>query len=162
MAEIKMGVVESHFADIIWANEPLHSRDLVKLCEKELNWNRSTTYTVLRKLCERGIFQNNGGTVSSVLTKNEFYAVQSEQFVDETFEGSLPAFIAAFTQRKCYHKFTGKAAVLGLFVFLHRIPQNASVTPRSRSDWRKKYFLPDKPSFSGVIMLNPIVVVVYL
>lgn len=100
MAEIKMGVVESHFADIIWANEPLHSRDLVKLCEKELNWNRSTTYTVLRKLCERGIFQNNGGTVSSVLTKNEFYAVQSEQFVDETFEGSLPAFIAAFTQRK--------------------------------------------------------------
>ena len=73
MAEIKMGVVESHFADIIWANEPLHSRDLVKLCEKELNWNRSTTYTVLRKLCERGIFQNNGGTVSSVLTKNEFY-----------------------------------------------------------------------------------------
>ena len=99
-SEIKMGVVESHFADIIWANEPLHSRDLVKLCEKELNWNRSTTYTVLRKLCERGIFQNNGGTVSSVLTKNEFYAVQSEQFVDETFEGSLPAFIAAFTQRK--------------------------------------------------------------
>ena len=98
MAEIKMGVVESHFADIIWANEPLHSRDLVKLCEKELNWNRSTTYTVLRKLCERGIFQNNGGTVSSVLTKNEFYAVQSEQFVDETFEGSLPAFIAAFTR----------------------------------------------------------------
>ena len=80
MAEMKMGVVESHFADIIWANEPLHSRELVKLCEKELNWNRSTTYTVLRKLCERGIFQNNGGIVS--------------------FEGSLPAFIAAFTQRK--------------------------------------------------------------
>ena len=98
--EMKMGVVESHFADIIWANEPLHSRELVKLCEKELNWNRSTTYTVLRKLCERGIFQNNGGIVSSVLSKNDFYAVQSEQFVDETFEGSLPAFIAAFTQRK--------------------------------------------------------------
>ena len=67
MAEIKMGVVESHFADIIWANEPLHSRELVKLCEKELN---------------------------------DFYAVQSEQFVDEAFEGSLPAFIAAFTHRK--------------------------------------------------------------
>ena len=92
MAEMKMGVVESHFADIIWANEPLHSRELVKLCEKELNWNRSTTYTILRKLCERGIFQNNGGIVSSVLSKNDFYAVQSEQFV--------PAFIAAFTQRK--------------------------------------------------------------
>ncbi len=100
MAEIKMGVVESRFADIIWANEPLHSRDLVKLCQKELNWNRSTTYTVLRKLCERGIFQNNGGMVSSVLSKDEFHAVQSERFVEETFEGSLPAFIAAFTQRK--------------------------------------------------------------
>lgn len=69
MAKMKMGVVESHFADIIWANEPLHSRELVKLCEKELNWNRSTTYTILRKLCERGIFQNNGGIVSSVLSK---------------------------------------------------------------------------------------------
>ena len=100
MSEIQLGVVESRFADIIWANEPLHSRELVKLCEKELNWNRSTTYTVLRKLCARGIFQNNGGTVSSILSKNEFCAVQSEQFVDETFKGSLPAFIAAFTQRK--------------------------------------------------------------
>ena len=76
-------------------------------------------------------------------------------------EKALPVCLSQF-YGKCYHKFTGKAAVLGLFVFLHRIPQNASVTPRSRSDWRKKYFLPDKPSFSGVIMLNPIVVVVYL
>ncbi len=100
MSDIKLGVVESRFADIIWANEPLPSRDLVKLCEKELNWNKSTTYTVLRKLCTRGIFQNNGGMVSSVLSKDAFYAVQSEQFVEETFEGSLPAFIAAFTQRK--------------------------------------------------------------
>ena len=100
MAEIKMGVVESHCAEIIWANEPLHSRELVKLCERELNWNRSTTYTVLRKLCERGIFQNNGGMVSSVLSRNDFYAVQSEQFVDEAFEGSLPAFIAAFGKRQ--------------------------------------------------------------
>ena len=100
MAEMKLGVVESRFADIIWANEPLHSRDLVKLCEKELNWNRSTTYTVLRRLCERGIFRNDGGTVTSVLSKEEFHAMQSEQFVEETFEGSLPAFIAAFTQRK--------------------------------------------------------------
>ena len=100
MAEMKLGVVESRFADIIWANEPLHSRELVKLCEKELNWNRSTTYTVLRRLCERGIFRNDGGTVTSVLSKEEFHAMQSEQFVEETFEGSLPAFIAAFTQRK--------------------------------------------------------------
>lgn len=100
MPEMKLGLVESRFADIIWANEPLHSRELVKLCEEELHWNRSTTYTVLRKLCQRGIFQNCGGMVSSVLSKGDFYAVQSEQFVEETFEGSLPAFIAAFTQRK--------------------------------------------------------------
>ena len=100
MTEIKLGLVESRFADIIWKHEPLHSRELVKLCEKELNWNRSTTYTVLRKLCDRGIFQNNGGTVSSVLSRSDFYAVQSEQFVEDTFDGSLPAFIAAFTQRK--------------------------------------------------------------
>lgn len=98
--EIRLGVVESRFADLIWSNEPLHSRELVKLCERELNWNRSTTYTVLRKLCERGIFKNESGTVSSVLSRQEFYAVQSEQFVEATFDGSLPAFIAAFTQRK--------------------------------------------------------------
>lgn len=100
MSEIKLGAVESRFADIIWSNEPLHSRELVKLCEKELSWNRSTTYTVLRRLCERGIFKNEGGTVSSLLSRQEFYAVQSEQFVEDTFEGSLPAFIAAFTKRK--------------------------------------------------------------
>ena len=100
MAEIKLGIVESHFADIIWANEPLHSRELVKLCERELHWNRSTTYTVLRKLCERGIFQNNGGMVSSRLSRQDFYAAQSEQFVEEAFDGSLPAFIAAFTKHK--------------------------------------------------------------
>ena len=80
----------------------MHSRDLVKLCEKELNWNRSTTYTVLRKLCERGIFKTTEELFPSVLTKNEFYAVQSEQFVDETFEGSLPAFIAAFYTKEGY------------------------------------------------------------
>lgn len=100
MADMKLGIVESHFADIIWANEPLHSRELVKLCEQELSWNRSTTYTVLRKLCQRGIFRNDGGMVSSVLSKDAFHAVQSEQFVEDTFDGSLPAFIAAFTQRK--------------------------------------------------------------
>ena len=100
MTEIRLGVVESHFADIIWGNEPLHSRELVKLCESELSWNRSTTYTVLRKLCDRGIFKNEGGTVSSVLSRQEFYAMQGEQLVDEAFDGSLPAFITAFTQRK--------------------------------------------------------------
>ena len=100
MDETKLGAVESRFADIIWQNEPLTSGELVKLCEKELEWKKSTTYTVLKKLCEKGIFQNNGGTVTSLVSKQDFYAVQSEKFVDETFEGSLPAFFAAFTKRK--------------------------------------------------------------
>ncbi len=98
--EMKLGVVESHFADIIWQNEPLTSTELVKICLEKLEWKKSTTYTVLRKLCERGIFRNENGTVSSVISKEDFYAMQSEKFVEETFEGSLPAFIAAFTKRK--------------------------------------------------------------
>ena len=101
---MKLGVVEAQFAELIWAREPLASGELVKLCEKELNWKKSTTYTVLKKLCERGIFQNNDGVVTSLLTKDEFNAVQSEQFVEDTFEGSLPAFLAAFTSRKSLSK----------------------------------------------------------
>ena len=97
---MKLGAVESKFADLVWDNAPLGSGELVKLCEKELNWKKPTTYTVLRKLCERGIFQNVGGVVSPVLSRAEFYAVQSEEFVAETFGGSLPSFVAAFTQRK--------------------------------------------------------------
>ena len=100
MDELKLGVVESRFADIIWSHEPLHSRDLVKLCEQELNWKKPTTYTVLRKLCERGIFQNENSTVTSLISREEFYALQSHRFVEETFDGSLPAFLAAFTARK--------------------------------------------------------------
>ena len=100
MDELKLGVVESKFADIIWKNEPLHSRELVKLCESELHWKKPTTYTVLRKLCERGIFQNLEGIVTSVISRKDFYALQSEKFVEETFDGSLPAFLAAFTTRK--------------------------------------------------------------
>ena len=101
---MKLGVVEAQFAELIWAREPIASGELVKLCEKELNWKKSTTYTVLKKLCERGIFQNNDGVVTSLLTKDEFNAVQSEQFVEDTFEGSLPAFLAAFTSRKTLSK----------------------------------------------------------
>ena len=97
---MKLGIVEAQFAELIWTNETIASGELVKLCEKELNWKKSTTYTVLKKLCERGIFQNNDGVVTSLLTRDEFNAVQSEQFVEDTFEGSLPAFLAAFTSRK--------------------------------------------------------------
>jgi len=96
----KLGAVESRFADIIWKNEPLPSRELVALCQKELNWKKPTTYTVLRKLCEKGLFQNQDGIVSSRISRQDFYARQSEQFVEETFSGSLPAFLAAFTTRK--------------------------------------------------------------
>ncbi len=100
MEEIKLGLVEARFADIIWQNEPLTTRDLVSLCEKELNWKRTTTYTVLKKLCEKGIFCTDNSVVTALISKEEFYAIQSEKFVENTFEGSLPAFIAAFTSRK--------------------------------------------------------------
>lgn len=100
MEELRLGAVESHFADIIWANEPVSSGELVKICEKELEWKKSTTYTMLKRLCGRGLFQNNGGIVSSLMSKEEFGAAQGEKFVEETFHGSLPAFLAAFTKRK--------------------------------------------------------------
>lgn len=100
MEELRLGVVEARFADLIWSHEPLTSGELVRLCQQELNWKKSTTYTVLKRLCQRGIFQNQGGCVSSLMSKEEFYAAQSEQFVEDTFQGSLPAFIAAFTSRK--------------------------------------------------------------
>ena len=96
---MKLGVIESRFADIIWNNEPLSSGELVKKAAEELDWKKSTTYTVLKKLCERGIFQNENGTVTSKLSKEDYYAMQSEAFVNETFGGSLPSFIAAFTSR---------------------------------------------------------------
>jgi len=100
MEEMRLGVVEAKFADIIWNCEPVSSGELVKKCAEELDWKKSTTYTVLKKLCERGIFKNENGEVTSLVSRQEFYALQSEKFVDETFGGSLPAFFAAFTKRK--------------------------------------------------------------
>ena len=100
MTEAKLGVIETRFADLIWSREPISSGELVKLCDRELNWKKSTTYTILRRLCERGIFCNNNGTVTSLVSKDEFFAAQSEKFVEETFDGSLPRFLAAFSMRK--------------------------------------------------------------
>ena len=100
MEELRLGAVESQFADIIWDNEPIPSGELVKLCEKKLEWKKSTTYTMLKRLCGRGIFKNENGVVSSVLSKEEFGAAQSEKIIEDSFDGSLPAFIAAFTSRK--------------------------------------------------------------
>jgi len=102
MAEIRLGEVESRFADIIWTNEPLSSRKLAELAEQELGWKESTSYTILKRLCDRGLFQNVKRTVTSLISKEEFYAMQSEKFVDDTFEGSLPAFLVAFGKRKKY------------------------------------------------------------
>ncbi len=99
MTNIKLGVIETRFAELIWQNEPLTSRKLVELCEEALSWKKSTTYTVLKKLCERGIFQNQSGTVTSLISREDYFAMQSEEFVNETFQGSLPAFLAAFTSR---------------------------------------------------------------
>ncbi len=104
MEEIKLGVVESQFAQIVWDNEPLTSGELVKLCEERLKWKKSTTYTVLKKLCERGFFINNSGIVTSLISREEYDSLRSEKFIEDAFEGSLPAFIAAFTKRKSLSK----------------------------------------------------------
>ncbi len=97
---IELGSVQERFADIVWEYEPVESGDLVKLCNQELGWKKSTTYTVLKKLCEKGLLLNDGGTVTSLIAKEDFYSAKSEQIVDESYEGSLPAFIAAFASRK--------------------------------------------------------------
>lgn len=100
MADLQLGVIETRFADMIWENEPITSSEIVKLAEKNLCWKKSTTYTVLKRLCDKGIFQNQNGTVTSLLNKDAFSALQSEKFVEDTFQGSLPAFLAAFSSRK--------------------------------------------------------------
>ncbi len=100
MAEIELGEVQTAFAEIVWKNEPVSSGELVKICRAELDWKKSTTYTVLRKLCEKGLFKNVDGVVSSVMSREQFYSAKSEKFVEDTFNGSLPQFIAAFMSGK--------------------------------------------------------------
>ena len=100
MQDFELGAVQERFANIVWTREPIASGELVAVCEKELKWKKSTTYTVLRKLCEKGLFQNVDGVVTSMISEEEFYTRKSEEFVDETFGGSLPAFLAAFTSRQ--------------------------------------------------------------
>lgn len=100
MSELRMGTAEAKFADIIWDNEPVSSGELAKLANKEFEWKKTTSFTVLKRLCERGLFQNQNGTVTSLISKGEFYARHSESYVEETFGGSLPAFLAAFGSRK--------------------------------------------------------------
>ena len=100
MADIRMGPAETQFAEIIWANEPITSGLLSKKAEESLRWKKTTSFTVLKRLCERGIFQNQSGMVTSLISREEFFARHSEQYVQETFGGSLPAFMAAFSTRK--------------------------------------------------------------
>lgn len=105
--EIQLGVIEAKFADMIWEHEPVTSSELVKLSAVEFNWKRTTTHTVLRRLCDKGLFRNDNGMVHAVISRQDFYASQSRKYVDETFNGSLPAFIAAFTK---YNSLTPKEA----------------------------------------------------
>ncbi len=98
--EYRLGEIEMKFAELIWANEPISSGELAKRCEAALCWKKSTTYTILRRLCDRGLFRNENGVVTSAVTKEEFLSRQSEQFVENTFQGSLPRFLAAFTAGK--------------------------------------------------------------
>lgn len=100
MAEYGLGEVEMRFASLIWDNEPIASGELAKISEKELGWKKSTMYTILKRLCAKGIFQNKKGIVTSLISYQEFQAKQSEKFVIEKFKGSLPSFVAAFCSRK--------------------------------------------------------------
>lgn len=100
MEEYKMGVVETRFAELIWNNEPINSGELVKLAQKELEWKKSTTYTVIKKLCSKGIMKSENSMVSSLLSREQYFARQSKQFIEETFDGSLPQFLAAFTREE--------------------------------------------------------------
>lgn len=100
MENIEIGAVQLRFADVVWENEPVSSGALVKKCEEIFGWKKSTTYTVLKKLCEKGILINRGGVVTSLIPREQFYSSKSEQFVSDTFSGSLPAFIASFMSSK--------------------------------------------------------------
>lgn len=100
MEDYTLGNIESKFADIIWEHAPLTTGELIRLCEEALGWKRTTTYTVLKKLSNRGIFENQDGTVIVKINKEEFYARQSECYVDHSFQGSLPGFLTAFTSRR--------------------------------------------------------------
>jgi len=100
MGDMKLGAVESRFAEIVWENEPVTTNQLIKICADELKWKRTTTYTVLKKLCEKGIFKTENSIVTALISRQEFEGMQSEQFVEENFKGSLPAFLAAFSTRR--------------------------------------------------------------
>ena len=100
MAYLQMGAAEARFADLVWENEPVASGELSRIAEEKLGWKKTTSFTVLKRLCDKGFFRNEKGTVTSQISREQFYSRQSETFVETAYKGSLPAFIAAFTDRK--------------------------------------------------------------
>lgn len=100
MEQYRLGEMEQKFADLIWENAPISSGELAKLCGEAFGWKRTTAYTMLKRLCERQIFANINGTVTVLMSREEFQAARSEQFINEIFDGSLPRFLAAFSRRK--------------------------------------------------------------
>lgn len=105
MENYQLGVIEKKFAEIVWDSAPLSARELVGICQEALNWKRTTTYTVLKKFCNRGFFQLENGMVTVLVSREEFASRQSERFVEENFHGSLPAMVVAFgTQKKLSEK----------------------------------------------------------
>lgn len=99
MSNLNIGEKGMLFAEIIWQNEPVSSKHLTEICEQELKWKRTTTYTMLKSLCDKGIFQNCGGTVTSLMSREELGALKGEEIVKEDFNGSLPRFLTAFTRK---------------------------------------------------------------
>ena len=99
MDELKLGVVETKFAELVWANAPISSGELVKLCAKELEWKKSTTYTMIKKLSQKGYMQNVNSTVTALIPQEQVQAFESGYVVDQSFSGSLPAFVASFISR---------------------------------------------------------------
>ena len=91
---------EYRFCLILWEHEPVKSKELVKLCQEQLGWKSTTTYTVIKRLSERGVVKNENTIVTSLVSKEEAQAAEIDELVDRTFEGSLPAFIAAFTKHQ--------------------------------------------------------------
>ena len=100
MIEYKLAEAESRFADLIWHNAPLSSGELAKMAAQALGWKKTTAFTVLKRLCDREIFKNEGGTVTALISREDFYARQSEEYLQESFGGSLPAFLVAFGRSK--------------------------------------------------------------
>lgn len=91
---------EYRFCLILWENEPINSTKLARLCNEKLGWSRTTTYTVIKRLSQRGVVKNENAVVTSLVTKDEVQAAELDEMLEKTFEGSIPAFIAAFTKRK--------------------------------------------------------------